>query len=167
MNAICLPRRKRSTFWAFCSSRLTFFLKWEFWMILFKPEEILASNISNVGKSLPLIDRDDFNSSPESTISTSLIHDTASEGKIGTKTHLGFESYLPIRVGIVVVPLATGLPALTCTGIAPVALGFVDWRIPWQGVCVDSNMGRGLPTTFPVVWIISMYQMACFGRGST
>ena len=41
MKAICLPRGNRSTFWAFCSSRLTFFLKWEFWMILFKAEAIL------------------------------------------------------------------------------------------------------------------------------
>ena len=43
MKAICLPRRNRSSFWAFCSSRLTFFLKWEFWMILFKAEAILAA----------------------------------------------------------------------------------------------------------------------------
>ena len=65
----------------FCSLRLTFFLKWEFWMILFKAEAILASSSSKFGKSFPAIDRDDLNSSTESTISTSLIHDIASEGK--------------------------------------------------------------------------------------
>ena len=32
--AICLPRRKRSCFWAFCSSRLTLLQKWELRMIL-------------------------------------------------------------------------------------------------------------------------------------
>ena len=50
-------------------------------MILFKAEAILASNISNLGKFLPAIDREDFNSSNESTIFTSLIHPTASDGR--------------------------------------------------------------------------------------
>ena len=54
-------------------------LKWELWMILFKAEAILASSISRFGKSLPAIDRKDFHSSTESAISTSLIHDVASE----------------------------------------------------------------------------------------
>ena len=36
---------------------------------------------SKFGNFLPATDRDDFNSSIESTISTSLIHDIASEGK--------------------------------------------------------------------------------------
>ena len=40
MQAICLPWRIRSSFWAFCSSRLTFFLKWEFCLILFNAEAI-------------------------------------------------------------------------------------------------------------------------------
>ena len=50
-------------------------------MILFKAEAILASSISKFGKSLPLIERDDFKSSTESTICTSLIYNIASEGK--------------------------------------------------------------------------------------
>ena len=72
---------------AFCSYRLTFFLKGEFWMILFKAEAILALSSSEFGKFFPAIDRDDFYSSTESTISTSSIHNIAS--------YLGFESYLP------------------------------------------------------------------------
>ena len=44
MKAICLPRRNRSSFWAFCSLRLTFFLKWEFWLTLFNAEAIFASS---------------------------------------------------------------------------------------------------------------------------
>ena len=50
-------------------------------MILFKAEAIFASYISKFGKFFPAIDRDDFNSSTESTISTSLIHNIASEEK--------------------------------------------------------------------------------------
>ena len=70
-----------SSFWAFCSSRLAFFLKWEFWMILFRAEATFASSISKFGKFLPASDRENFDSSTESTISTSLIHTMASEGK--------------------------------------------------------------------------------------
>ena len=44
-------------------------------------EAILASSIFKFGKSLPAIGREDFHSSTESTISTSLIHNMASEGK--------------------------------------------------------------------------------------
>ena len=50
-------------------------------MILFRAEAILASSISKFGKFLPAIDRENLNYSTESTISTSLIHDMASEGK--------------------------------------------------------------------------------------
>ena len=50
-------------------------------MILFKAEAISASNVSKFGNLLPAIDREDFNSSNESTISTSLIHNMASDGK--------------------------------------------------------------------------------------
>ena len=91
MKAICLPRGNRSSFWAFCSSRLTFFLSLELWMILFKTEAIFASST----------DREDFNSSNESTISTSLIHNIASDGKIGTGSDLIFESCLPKQKMIV------------------------------------------------------------------
>ena len=41
-------------FWASCSSRLTFFLNWELWMILFRAEAIFSSNISNFGKFFPI-----------------------------------------------------------------------------------------------------------------
>ena len=51
-------------------------------MILFKAEAILASSSSKLGNSSLAIERDDFNSSTESTISTSLIHNTASEGEL-------------------------------------------------------------------------------------
>ena len=65
-------------FWAFTSSRLTFFLKRVFWMILFSAEAILASSNSKFGPGVPLIEREDMISSTDSTISTSLIHDIAS-----------------------------------------------------------------------------------------
>ena len=81
MKAICLPRRNRSSFWAFCSSRLTFFLNWEFWMILFRAEPIRASSISKFGNFFPETDREDLNSSNESSVSTSLIQNIASDGK--------------------------------------------------------------------------------------
>ena len=63
MKAICLPCRNRSSLGGFCSSRLTFFLNWEFCMILFRAEAIFASSISKFGKSFPQNDRDVFNSS--------------------------------------------------------------------------------------------------------
>ena len=50
-------------------------------MILFTGEAILASSISKFGKFFPALDRQDFYSSNESTISTSLIHNKASNGK--------------------------------------------------------------------------------------
>ena len=50
-------------------------------MILFRAEATLASSISKFGKFFPDTDREDFNSSNESTISTSLIHNIASDGK--------------------------------------------------------------------------------------
>ena len=58
-----------------------FFLNWEFWMILFRAEAIFTSSISKFGKFFPQTDREDFNSSIESTISASLIHNIASDGK--------------------------------------------------------------------------------------
>ena len=51
-------------------------------MIFFREDAILASSTSKFGKWVPLIDRDDFQSSTESTISTSLTHNNASEGKL-------------------------------------------------------------------------------------
>ena len=41
----------------------------------------LGISISKFGKFFPATDREDFNSSKESTISTSLIHSIASDGK--------------------------------------------------------------------------------------
>ena len=49
-------------------------------MILFSAEAILASSTSKSGIRIPLIDDEDFNSSTESTISTSLIQCMASIG---------------------------------------------------------------------------------------
>ena len=50
-------------------------------MILFRADAILASSSSEFGKFSSAIDRDHFKSSTESTISTSWIHNIASEGK--------------------------------------------------------------------------------------
>ena len=49
-------------------------------MILFSAEAILASSTAKFGIGIPRKDDEDFNSSTESTISTSLIHCIASEG---------------------------------------------------------------------------------------
>ena len=50
-------------------------------MILFSAEAILASSTSKSCIRIPLVDDEDFKSSTESTISTSLIHNIASDGK--------------------------------------------------------------------------------------
>ena len=49
-------------------------------MILFSAEAILASSNSKSGARVPFLEREDFISSKESTISTSLIHSKASVG---------------------------------------------------------------------------------------
>ena len=49
-------------------------------MILFSAEAILASSTSKFGFGKPLVDDEDYKSSTESTISTSLIHCIASVG---------------------------------------------------------------------------------------
>ena len=66
-------------------------------MILFTEEAIFASSISKFGKSFRYTDRDDFRSSKESAISTSLIHNMSSDRKIRTGSHLISESYLPAQ----------------------------------------------------------------------
>ena len=43
-------------------------------MMLFSAEAILASSTTKFGIEIPLVDDEDFKSSTESTISTSLIH---------------------------------------------------------------------------------------------
>ena len=47
-------------------------------MILFSAQAILASSTSKVGIEIPRLDDEEFKSSTESTISTSLIHCIAS-----------------------------------------------------------------------------------------
>ena len=64
-------------------------------MILFKAEAIFASSISKFGKFFPEADREDFNSYNESTISTTLIHNIASEGKSEQELTWVFESNIP------------------------------------------------------------------------
>ena len=59
-------------------------------MILFRAEAILASSISKFGKIFTETDREDLNSSNESTISTSLIHNIASDGKSEQVVSLDF-----------------------------------------------------------------------------
>ena len=49
-------------------------------MIPFSVEAMLASSTSKSGIRIPLTDNEDFKSSTESTISTSLIHSIASVG---------------------------------------------------------------------------------------
>ena len=73
--------KKRVLFLSFLFLQTDLLLEVRFWMILFSAEATLASSISKFGKSLPSIDREDFSSSTESTISTSLIFHIASEGK--------------------------------------------------------------------------------------
>ena len=51
---------------------LILLLNWEFWMILFSAEAILASSASKLGIEIPRVDDEDLNSSTESTSSTSL-----------------------------------------------------------------------------------------------
>ena len=41
------------SFWAFCSSRLTFLLNWVLWVIRFSAEAILASSNSKSGPGVP------------------------------------------------------------------------------------------------------------------
>ena len=69
---LSVAKEKRSSFWAFCSSRLILLLNWELWMILFSAEAILASSTSKYGIQIPRVDDEDLNSSTESTNSTLL-----------------------------------------------------------------------------------------------
>ena len=90
-RSVFIVKKNRFSFWVFCSSRLTFFFTLEFWMILFKAEAIFASNISKIRRILAP------NSSIESTIATSLIHNIASKRKSEQGVTWFFESYLPIQ----------------------------------------------------------------------
>ena len=55
-----------------------FFLRRVLWMIRFSVEAIFASSTSKSGVRIPLTENEDFKSSAESTISTSLIHSISS-----------------------------------------------------------------------------------------
>ena len=74
MRAICLPQRNPILFLGvlFLQTDSSFEVRF-LWMILFRAEAIFACSISKT-------DREDFNSSKESTISTSLSHNIPSEG---------------------------------------------------------------------------------------
>ena len=105
-------------------------------MILFEEGAIFASNISKIGKLLPAIDREDFNSSTESTISTSLIHDIASEGKSEQIESPGFESYLPLQ----------GIYQIDVPMSPTIELGGISTGL--QDLMVDgfvANVGIGIP----------------------
>ena len=78
MKAICLPQKDRSSCCTLPDG--LFSCNLIFWMIFFREEPIFASSISKFGIRCPRIDCDDFRSSTESTISTSLIKRIASEG---------------------------------------------------------------------------------------
>ena len=84
---MCLPRRKRSSFWSSCSSRLILLLKWELWMILFSAEAILASSTSKFCIEIPREDDEDINSSTESTNSTSFGKTVSAAPESMTKSH--------------------------------------------------------------------------------
>ena len=121
------------------------------------------------GNLLPAIDHEDLNSSTESTISTSLIHDIASEVKSEQIESHGFEFYLPLR------GISTGLQDLMVDGlVANVGIG-----IPIR----SSSLATGAPvlmstrtfvmtqvsnvdlqTRFPVIQIDSMCQVASICR---
>ena len=75
------PSQEPVLFLGFLFLEANLLLNWGFWMILFRAEAIFASSISKFGKFFPITDREDFSSSKESTISTSLIHNIASDGK--------------------------------------------------------------------------------------
>ena len=62
-------------------------------MILFRAEAILASSTSKFGIEIPLFDDEDFHSSTESTISTSLIHCITSVGNF-EQSHTSVLIYL-------------------------------------------------------------------------
>ena len=186
MKAICLPRRNRSSFWAFCSSRLTFFLNWEFLMTLFRAEAVFASNISKFGKSFPQTDREDFNSSKKSTISTSLIHNIASNGKSEQVVTWFLKRIFLCCPTIEFCGKSTSVAELVVNGfVANVGIGIVPWIslsslvwivfvIPASGtasrfLCTSSDWikRRKLISKkrFPVIQIDSMYQMSSVCRG--
>ena len=149
MRAIRLPRGNRSSFWAFCSSRLTFFLKWEFWMILFKAEAIFASSISKFEKFLPATHREDFDSSIESTISTSVIHNIASMGKSEKKVVTWFLNLIfqhKIDDGVGNLPnWSSGICCLCCPTIDLCGISTGTQELTVSGLLANIGIGIVLP----------------------
>ena len=91
-----LHQKITSSIWLFCSSKLTFLLNWKFWDDLVQSRSNLRDqhleNLEN--PSHKLADREDSNSSQESTISTAFDPQHGIRRKIRTSSDLGFESYL-------------------------------------------------------------------------
>ena len=75
MKAICLPRRNPSSFWAFLLSETDLLLEVEI-----RDDLVQSRGDWKFGKFFPETDRKQSNSSKESTISTYLIHNKASDG---------------------------------------------------------------------------------------
>ena len=82
-------------FLGLCSSGLILLLNWQLWMILFSAEAIFASSTSKSGIRIPLQEHEDFRSSTESTISTSLIQCIASVGNCEQVHTSVLNPYLP------------------------------------------------------------------------
>ena len=59
-NSNMFPRKERSCFWTFCSSRLILLLKRGLWMILFSAEAVPASSTSKFGIETSRIDDEDL-----------------------------------------------------------------------------------------------------------
>ena len=91
-----LHQKITSSIWPFCSSKLTFLLNWKFWDDLVQSRSNLRDqHLENLeSPSHKLTDREDSNSSQESTISTAFDPQHGIRRKIRTSSDLGFESYL-------------------------------------------------------------------------
>ena len=64
----------------------------------------------------------------------------------GLLSDIGIVVVLPLRSS----NLATGLPVLLCTGIPPVALWLVEWRIPWRVSVMNRTLDVDCQKRFPV-----------------
>ena len=79
-TGICLPRRKRSSFWGFLFLQTDLSFEVGIMDDLFSAEAIFASSTSKFGMCIPSTEHEDFRSSTESTNSTSLIRSIISIG---------------------------------------------------------------------------------------
>ena len=110
-----------------------------------------ASDISKFVKFFPSIDREDFNSSNESTISDSLIHNKASDGKSEQVVTWCFESFSPIYENV---EDAVNL-CICCSDICCLCTGNVE-------VMVDgllANLGIGIVSGSQI--FISCARISC------